>query len=72
MNRKLLAGCALVAALAVTVGCGGGSSGPSKEEMDKKAKENMEKMKMGGPGGAAPGGAAPGGAAPMADPMKKS
>ena len=45
MYRKLLGGCALVAALAFTVGCGGSSSGPSKEEQEKRAKENMEMMK---------------------------
>lgn len=78
MYRKLLGGCALVAALAFTVGCGGSSSsGLSKEELEKKSKENMEMMKknMPGAGGAAPGGAAPapmgGGTVPMTDPAKK-
>ncbi len=78
MYRKLLGGCALVAALAFTVGCGGSSSGMSKEEAEKKAKENMEMMKKNMPGGGAapaPGGAAPapmgGGTVPMTDPTKK-
>ena len=58
MARKLLCGFALMAGLAIAAGCGGSSSAPSisKEELDKKYKQNDEMMKgkMMPPGGAAP------------------